>query len=112
MFQLLVDSATSVALTDPQAIENPFDGVVPLFDFLGSAFREKWQVLLGWLWGILLVLAAAALLIALGSLKDAKNSSNPQKMSAARDKVIGSAVSLGSLAIAPLIVGGILLIAS
>lgn len=61
----VLDVLSQVSLALP-AIDNPLDGVTPTVEVFGVTFKGRLNIILGGLWGLVLVISAAAVIIAAG----------------------------------------------
>lgn len=90
------------------ASANPFDGVSINLDFLGAAFKGKWQLWLGGVWGLGLVALAFFSIKAIVGLRNARNNKNPTKAEHSKGVALGTGISFALLLVLPMIVGGII----
>lgn len=101
---MLTHLTTTLASLLP-AVENPLDGVTPSMSIFGDILEGKINLIVGAIWGALIVAAGVLLLLALFGLHSAKDEANPSKINRARGKLFGAAIALLCVLMAPVIIG-------
>lgn len=92
------------------ASDNPFDGVHPNFSIFGAHFTHMWQVLLGGVWAVALIICAVKLIIAGLSMHNSRNRMNPVGVGEATKDLQMWGLSTGVIVAAPVVFGAMLLI--
>jgi hypothetical protein len=82
---------------------NPFNGVKPSFNWLGSGFTGVWQAALGGFLGLALIALAFFFIKALLGLRHAMNVKKPQEAEHARNVMIGTGLGIIGVVLAPLL---------
>lgn len=95
------------------SVENPFDGVTPSIDPLGSEFNNTALLILGVIWGLVILVAAAFVVIhGLSWNTAARVTHSPEDAAQASKKFQHSVIGLAVIVGAPIIVGGVIFLLS
>lgn len=101
----------TVLASNVYAADNPLDGITPNYSIFGGDFVAKYQLIIGGVWGLLILGAIVFFLVSLAGVRKAFDSANPQAAKTARGRLIGAAVALGLLIAATVVVGAIIMVA-
>lgn len=92
-------------------IENPLDWTTPRFDVFGVQFKSGVAVILGGIWGIVLLLCVGSFLLNLGRWGIAKKRGHSDDIEEGSEGAKKAAIALGAVAGAGVLVGFVLSIA-
>lgn len=104
-------SLTNALFIGAEKIDNPFDGVKPDISPLGSGFDGALGIILGVIWGIVLIICAVALLTSLSKFSTAKKQGHYEDMSEHTDVMKRRGLALVGVAAFGTIIGAVLKLA-
>lgn len=104
-------SLFSTALRVPAEIKNPFDGVSPNLAPLGAGFDNSTTVILGIIWGLVLLYVATKLLTSFGRFAGARKQGHYEDMSDHTGELKRRGIALVCVAAFGVIIGSALRLA-
>lgn len=94
----------------PAAIDNPFDGVTPSIDVFGVKFVGAIGLILGGIWGLVLIGTAGAFLVNVGKWGIAKRRNRSDDISEGADGAKVSLIAFGAAVGVSVIIGAVIFI--
>ena len=104
-------SLYNAALQVPAEIKNPFDGVTPDITPLGAGFDSALTVILGVIWGGVLIYVATKLLTSFAKFAGARNQGRYEDMGEHTDELKRRGVAVVCVAAFGVIIGAVLRVA-
>lgn len=102
---------TTIALRIQSEVNNPFEGVSPNIAPLGAGFDNALTVILGIIWGLVLVYTAVKLLTSFGKFAGARKQGHYEELGDHTDELKRRGIALVSVAGFGVIIGALLKVA-
>lgn len=105
-----ITASNLVTRAMPSDIKNPFDGVTPSVDVFGVKFVGAIGLILGGIWGLVLIGTAGAFLINVGKWGIAKRRNRSDDISEGADGAKVSLIAFGAAVGVSVIIGAVIFI--
>jgi len=92
-------------------VKNPFEGVSPDISPLGDGFDSALGIILGVIWGVVLIYVAVKLLTSLGKFAGAKKQGHYEELGEHTDEMKRRGIALVAVAAFGVIIGAVLKLA-
>ena len=99
---------TEILAYVPSVASNPLDGVTPNIDIFGVKIKSGAAMILGGIWGVIMVLIAGSWLIAWGSYALAKKRGHADSLAEGADNLKRSDLAMAGCACAGVILAAVL----